>query len=98
PRSALAAGPEASEPQSPADAASSDGAATGAPQPDGARDPEAIRQEKRIEEAERHFIEGRTLYHQGHYLEAAAEFERSFAAIERAETLYNIVVSHELAG
>ena len=30
PRSALAAGPEASQPQSPADAASSDGAATGA--------------------------------------------------------------------
>lgn len=98
PRSALAAGPEASEPQSPADAASSDGEAAAAPPADAPRDPEAIRQEKRIEEAERHFIEGRTLYHQGRYLEAAAEFERSFAAIERAETLYNIVVSHELAG
>lgn len=62
------------------------------------RDPETIRREKQIEEAERHFIEGRTLYNQGRYLEAAAEFERSFAAIERAETLYNIVLSHELAG
>jgi hypothetical protein len=89
---------EASAPASAEDSPPADDGVPSADEPPPPRDPETIRFEKRVEEAERHFIEGRTLYNQGRYLEAAAEFERSFAAIERAETLYNIVLSHELAG
>lgn len=102
PRGAVASpAPTPAEESAPASADDSPPADEGVPsadEPPPPRDPETIRFEKRVEEAERHFIEGRTLYNQGRYLEAAAEFERSFAAIERAETLYNIVLSHELAG
>lgn len=101
PRGAAASpAPAPAEDPPPAPAEDSPPADDGVPSDDEPppRDPETLRFEKRVEEAERHFIEGRTLYNQGRYLEAAAEFERSFAAIERAETLYNIVLSHELAG
>lgn len=51
-----------------------------------------------IEEATRHFTEGRRLFLQGEYDDAAAEFERSYAAIRSGETLRNVVLSHSQAG
>ena len=97
PRVVLAAPPAPTPPASSPDSAAPEPADPDAARPHvpAADDPEAIALEKRIEEAERHFIEGRTLFDQKRYLEAATEFERSFAAIERAETLYNIALSYE---
>lgn len=59
---------------------------------------EKTRQEVRVEEAERHYVEGMALFNRGQYREAAAEFERSYAAIPAARTLYSIGLSYERAG
>ena len=51
-----------------------------------------------IEEATRHFKEGHRLFMRGEYVEAATEFERSYASIRSGEALYNVVLSHSKAG
>jgi tetratricopeptide (TPR) repeat protein len=61
------------------------------------RDPDP-RQEALVEEAMRHWVEGKALFERGQYLEAAAEFERSYAAIPDGRTLYNISLSYEKGG
>jgi hypothetical protein len=48
--------------------------------------------------AGRHWQEGRRLYDNGRYAEAAVEFERSYAAVPAADTLYNQALSYERAG
>jgi hypothetical protein len=51
-----------------------------------------------VEEAMQHWVEGKALFERGQYLEAAAEFERSYAAIPDGRTLYNIALSYEKGG
>lgn len=50
------------------------------------------------EQATLHWQEGKLLYEKGRYAEAAAEFERSYAAVAAAETLYGVALSYERAG
>jgi hypothetical protein len=51
-----------------------------------------------IAEATRHFKEGRRMFFDGDYAAAAAEFERSYAAIQSGDALRNVVLSHARAG
>lgn len=55
-------------------------------------------QDALVEEATRHFVEGQRLFDTGRYVEAAEEFERSFAAVRAAQTLYNIALCYERGG
>ena len=74
-------------------------AAPEAARPDGdGVDPEQIRIQVRIEESIRHFDEGRALANEERYLEAAAEFERSFVAVESGTTLRFLAVVYERGG
>jgi hypothetical protein len=45
-----------------------------------------------------HWEEGKRLYDHGRYAEAAVEFERSYAAVPIAVTLYSVGLSYERAG
>ena len=63
-----------------------------------AADIERARRDIRVQEAERHYVEGMALFNRQRYREAAAEFERSYAAIPAARTLYSIGLSYERAG
>jgi hypothetical protein len=56
------------------------------------------RQDVRVQVAERHYVDGMVAFNRGRYGEAAAEFERSYAAISAARTLYSIGLSLERAG
>jgi hypothetical protein len=51
----------------------------------------------RAEQADRHWLEGERLYRNGRYAEAAEEFERSFAAVPAAATLYSVALSYQRA-
>lgn len=59
---------------------------------------EKAQHDVRVEEATHHYVEGQALFDRGQYLEAAAEFERSYAAIPAAATLEAIALSYERAG
>jgi hypothetical protein len=54
--------------------------------------------DKRLEHAELRWQEGERLYQNGRYAEAAVEFERSYAAVAAAATLYSVAPSYERAG
>jgi hypothetical protein len=56
------------------------------------------RQDVRVQVAERHYVDGMVAFNRGRYGEAAAQFERSYAAISAARTLYSIGLSLERAG
>jgi hypothetical protein len=58
-------------------------------------DPERMRLELRIRESMEHYNEGRALASEERYLEAAAEFERSFAAVESGTTLRLLALAYE---
>jgi tetratricopeptide (TPR) repeat protein len=63
--------------------------------------PEELEQrqlEFRLEQATLHWQEGERLYQNGRYAEAAVEFERSYAAVPAAATLYSVALSYERAG
>ena len=49
-------------------------------------------------EARRLYAEGKAEYAQGHYLEAVALFERSYALSESPALLFNMAQAHRLAG
>ncbi len=51
-----------------------------------------------VVEAAKRFVEGRTLFAERRYLEAASAFERSYAAYANGKTLYNIGLSYEKGG
>ncbi len=87
PAGAHAAAPAAESPDTPAAAPA-----------DGEVDADKIRMAVRIEESIRHFNEGQALASEERYLEAAAEFERSFVAIESGITLRFLAVTYERGG
>lgn len=61
----------------------------------GALDPAA---QSRRDQAAQHYREGQRLYGNGFYVEAAAEFERSFTATPAANTLYAASLAYSRAG
>ncbi len=67
-----------------------------APEPP-AEDPADAMFKARVQEAAKHYTEGRALYSEGRYAESAAEFERSHAAIEFGDTLFKIIEAYEKA-
>lgn len=56
-----------------------------------------LRDEMRVEDAEKYWQEGSRLYHNGYYAEAAVEFERSYEAVPAAAALYGAALSYERA-
>ncbi|MEM9453084.1 MAG: hypothetical protein AAGF11_02815 [Myxococcota bacterium] len=52
----------------------------------------------KIEQAIEHYKEGQRLYSNGRYGEAAVEFERSYAAVPAANTLYAVALAFGRAG
>jgi len=65
-----------------------------APAATGEGDPVA-QKEDAVREATRHFKEGQRLFDAGDYVAAAEAFERSYAAIHTAQSLYNVALSFE---
>ena len=49
-------------------------------------------------EARRLYAEGKAQYAQGHYVDAIALFERSYALSESPALLFNMAQAHRLAG
>jgi len=92
-------------PDSPAPTAPAEPDATLPPQTAGA-DPTALSPEElarrqlqaKIEQATEHYKEGKRLYGSGLYVEAAIEFERSYAAVPAANTLYAASLAYGRAG
>lgn len=54
--------------------------------------------ELRLEQATLHWQEGKRLFDNAQYAEAAVEFERSLVAVPAADTLYSVALSYERAG
>jgi len=54
--------------------------------------------ELRLERADLHWLEAERLFQNGRYAEAALEFDRSYAAVPAAATLYGMALSYERAG
>lgn len=59
--------------------------------------PEELMFAAKVEEAAKHYGEGKALMSEGRYTEAAAEYERSHASIEFGDTLFKIIEAYEAA-
>lgn len=85
--------PSTAEPESGASGSETDAEAT-EPRPS----PAEVEERVRIENARRHYEQGYVLWNQGRYLEAANEYELSYAAVPAARALYSAGLSYERAG
>ena len=68
------------------------------PKPEPAAQPEPDLGDALLVEARERYIEGGRLFGSRRYLEAAAAYERSYAAVPVGKTLYNVALSYEKGG
>lgn len=68
------------------------------PKPEPAAQPEPDLGDALLVEARERYVEGGRLFGSRRYLEAAAAYERSYAAVPVGKTLYNVALSYEKGG